>query len=178
MAFDKYKDGAWTEPETIVGKNESGAWEECESAKRVIDGAWAEVWSASKPIYYVRDGVLENGAKLSDEGSQGVGYIKIKSSGSTSERSTGLYFYTNEDVSGKTLYVEYSEVNWVSSSGYPTMVFNHSANYLTLKNDTANKCYSVVFPTSSYWKGNRGFIQLEGISYSTKYIYVTNIYIK
>ena len=46
MAFDKYKAGAWTEPETIVGKNISGAWEDCESAKRVISGAWAEIWSA------------------------------------------------------------------------------------------------------------------------------------
>lgn len=51
MAFDKYKDGAWMEPETIVGKHESGAWEDAEAVKRDIDGAWTEVWGNAKTLY-------------------------------------------------------------------------------------------------------------------------------
>lgn len=51
MAFDKNKDGAWMEPETIVGRNESEAWVECEAANKYVDGAWEEVWCAGiKPV--------------------------------------------------------------------------------------------------------------------------------
>lgn len=48
MAFDKYKDGAWQEPEDTVKRYADGAWTECEFAKRYISGAWEEIWSALK----------------------------------------------------------------------------------------------------------------------------------
>ena len=48
MAFDKYKDGAWQEPDDTVKRYADGAWQEAESAKRYISGAWTEVWEAIK----------------------------------------------------------------------------------------------------------------------------------
>lgn len=50
MAFDKYKNGAWQEPESGVRRYDTDktAWVDCESAKRYVDGAWKEVWSAMK----------------------------------------------------------------------------------------------------------------------------------
>lgn len=48
MAFDKYANGAWQEPEDTVRKYSNGAWEEAESAKRYISGAWEEIWSSLK----------------------------------------------------------------------------------------------------------------------------------
>ena len=48
MAFDKYKDGAWMEPEDAVRRYDTAkaTWVECDKAQRNKDGAWQEVWSA------------------------------------------------------------------------------------------------------------------------------------
>lgn len=48
MAFDKYANGAWQEPDDTVKRYTDGAWQECESAKRYISGAWEEIWSSLK----------------------------------------------------------------------------------------------------------------------------------
>lgn len=48
MAFDKYANGAWQEPDNTVQRYADGAWQECESAKRYISGAWEEIWSSLK----------------------------------------------------------------------------------------------------------------------------------
>lgn len=48
MAFDKYKNGAWQEPEDSVRRYEKGAWVDCDTAKRYKNGAWEEVWSNAK----------------------------------------------------------------------------------------------------------------------------------
>lgn len=58
--FDKYKDGAWQEPENTVQRYAAGAWTECEAAHRNINGAWEEVWSAID-VMYVYSCSLTNG---------------------------------------------------------------------------------------------------------------------
>lgn len=50
MAFDKYKDGAWMEPESAVKRYSNGAWTECKSAKTYKDGAWTDIWGNVKTL--------------------------------------------------------------------------------------------------------------------------------
>lgn len=60
MAFDKYKDGAWQEPESDVKRYADSAWQDCEFAKRYVDNAWEEVWSAFK-AYIISQSAWVNG---------------------------------------------------------------------------------------------------------------------
>lgn len=102
MAFDKYKDGAWQEPESGVKRYADGAWQDCESAKRYVDGAWQEVWTAA--TYFLKKGVLENGATLGTNGVQGSGSVY----GSTSNYNDSIdlvSFRFTSDMVGKKLYV-------------------------------------------------------------------------
>ena len=48
MAFDKYKNAAWQEPEEGVRRYDASAWTNCEAAKRYKNSAWEEVWSDIK----------------------------------------------------------------------------------------------------------------------------------
>ena len=68
MAFDKYKDGAWMEPEDSVRRDEDGAWEDCDSATRVIDGAWAEVWANIKYMIEKSNGITKGFLEINDNG--------------------------------------------------------------------------------------------------------------
>lgn len=58
--FDKYKNGAWQEPENTVQRYANGAWQEAEASYRNINGAWEEVWSAID-VMYVYSCSLTNG---------------------------------------------------------------------------------------------------------------------
>jgi hypothetical protein len=60
MAFDKYKNGAWQEPEDSAYRYSNGAWQEAEAAYRNINGAWQEVWY-SLPVMTVGECTLTNG---------------------------------------------------------------------------------------------------------------------
>lgn len=68
MAFDKYKDGAHMEPENTVGKHIDGAWEDCEAAKRVKDGAWAEVWANIKWLTKLSNNITAGMCTVSEGG--------------------------------------------------------------------------------------------------------------
>lgn len=52
MAFDKYKNNAWQEPETGLKRYQSGAWNLCDFAKRYKNSAWEEVWTNVKLMTY------------------------------------------------------------------------------------------------------------------------------
>ena len=94
MAFDKYKDGAWMEPEDSVRKNITGVWEDCDSVKRLIDGAWTEVWAN---IRYM----IEKSNTITK------GFLDINNDGNE------FAFYRMQDV----------EVGYGSQSGGGTIIF-------------------------------------------------------
>lgn len=50
MAFDKYKNGAWMEPESGVRKYEASAWVDCDFARRYKSNAWEDVWTNAKVL--------------------------------------------------------------------------------------------------------------------------------
>lgn len=109
MAFDKYKDGAWQEPEDAVKRYADGAWEECEFAKRYISGAWQEVWT--NETYFLKDGVLQNGATLGTYSYQGSGniYTAFYSTSEQLERMSALRFKLTSDMAGKKIYIKASD---------------------------------------------------------------------
>lgn len=80
--FQIKKDGAFQEPEAV--KRKEDAWVEAESAKRKIDGAWQEVWSASKMMRMLSrtltTGTFGCGVQQSSHnaGKQGVSYMSNK----------------------------------------------------------------------------------------------------
>lgn len=52
MAFDKYKNSAWMEPEDTVKRYEASAWTEADTAKRYKNSAWEEVWANTKLLEF------------------------------------------------------------------------------------------------------------------------------
>ena len=66
MAFDKCKDGAWQEPEEGARRYESGAWNNCEFAKRYKNSAWEEIWADLKFMSYISR-TTKTGALLSPQ---------------------------------------------------------------------------------------------------------------
>jgi hypothetical protein len=104
MAFNKYVSGAWQEAETAK-RYSNGAWVECETAKRYISGAWQDVWTNKE--YFLKDGVLMNGATLHYGGKQGNGYVYATSSEIYEEVSV-VKFQLTSDMIGKTLYIKAS----------------------------------------------------------------------
>ena len=70
MAFNKYVNGAWIEPESAVKRYTGGAWQECESAKRYVSGAWQEVWANQKPLSIVEFDDDYSTLSLSDDETQ------------------------------------------------------------------------------------------------------------
>lgn len=84
MTFNKYKDGAWMEPESGVKRYSDGAWTDCKSAKRYKDGAWTIVW---EDIKNMTEGMFDshhynNGNRLCDDGNN-FGILTVSSDGST-----------------------------------------------------------------------------------------------
>lgn len=69
MAFDKYKNGAWTEPEDSVRRYDkaSGTWVECDNAKRYKDGAWQDVWTGMKTMTVLSSSLTNGTFDISDD---------------------------------------------------------------------------------------------------------------
>lgn len=68
MSFDKYKDGAWMEPEDSVKRYSNGAWVDCESAKRYKDGAWTEIWANVKIMTQTSNTIANGILQILDDG--------------------------------------------------------------------------------------------------------------
>ena len=76
MAFDKYKNGAWMEPESSVKKYKDGAWTDCDSAKRYVNGAWSEVWANVKIMTEYKNSLNKGFLAISDHRKE-LTYMKI-----------------------------------------------------------------------------------------------------
>ena len=76
MAFDKYKNGAWMEPESSVKKYKDGAWTDCDSAKRYVNGAWTEVWT-NMDIMGEEINTLTTGFLVVNDHGKELTYMKI-----------------------------------------------------------------------------------------------------
>ncbi|MGN0506629.1 MAG: hypothetical protein ACI4FZ_08715 [Lachnospiraceae bacterium] len=137
MAFNKYANGAWEEPDGVK-RYTDGAWQDCESAKRYVDGAWEEVWSAG--YYFLKNGVLMNGASIRYEATQVDGAIKASTSDNY-EDADFIEFMLTSDMVGKTLYVRASSnVNYYDA--------NSSSHYSYLL---------LYFPQGEYGYGGQYF---------------------
>lgn len=79
--FQIKKDGAFQEPEAVKRKDESGAWVDCESAKRLVDGARQEVWSAKKVFDLLQNTISTGSAIFSAEWELGLSYMTNKNEG-------------------------------------------------------------------------------------------------
>lgn len=122
--FDKYYNGAWQEPDDTVRKNSNGAWEECEFARRVISGAWEDVWTNA--VRFLKNGVLLNGATLGANGVQGSGSVYGSTSSSNADLQLVQFQFTS-DMVGKKIYVRASDNvtlrNPSGGYGYLTLTF-------------------------------------------------------
>lgn len=129
MAFNKYKDGAWQEPESGVKRYADGAWTDCESAKRYKDGAWTEVWSGDTNIYYVKNGALANGAST----------------------TAGNFFsvYDSVSTSGSNLVVTCNITTWTypSKINLPKSLHNYSGQTLVLEGSFPSNSMITLY----YW---------------------------
>lgn len=104
MAFDKYKDGAWMEPEDSVRKNVDGAWGDCDAAKRVIDGAWSEVWANIKIMTELSNELAKGILQIIDDGKT-FNFWKIKDTA-----------YNYGDQTGGGTIVFYLDGEWTNPS--------------------------------------------------------------
>lgn len=115
MAFEKYKSGAWMEPETIVGKYVAGAWQACESAKRIISGAWAEVWANIKWLTKLSSSITVGTCYVAADGSS-IEFVKIMD-------YAGGYYGT---ISGAGTIVLYLDGSWTN----PTISFDYEGSFI------------------------------------------------
>ena len=118
MAFDKYKNGAWQEPEEAVRRYENGAWVDCENAKRYISGAWEEVWASFKKTYFVENGVVGNSATAFWKYASSYGFIYANPSGAGT--SSIMKIPLTEKMLGRTITVE---TTGLQNNGYLDEVY-------------------------------------------------------
>lgn len=102
MAFNKYANGAWEEPET-TSRHADGAWQECEFANRYVSGAWETVWEAIRYMSQ-QNNTLPSGSIVGYvTGANGRGWgIWYFESGNTGGGSVTYYLdgeFTNPSIS-------------------------------------------------------------------------------
>lgn len=131
MAFDKYKNGAWMEPESGVKRYESGAWVDCDTAKRYKNGAWEEVWASFKKTYFLEKGVAKNSATAHWNYASAYGFIYANASAAGAQ-GRPLSFPITDKMLGRTITVETTGLN---NNGYIDAI------YLTVYNES-NKLYT------------------------------------
>ena len=133
--FDKYSNGAWQEPEDTVRKNVNGAWEECEFARRVISGAWENVWEAIKYMSQ-QNNTLPSGAT--------VGYV----TGGSTDKGWGIWYFGGDTGSGSvTYYLDGSFVN-------PSISFDYDGFFVFFPNGNFN--YATVGKLELYTRTTSG----------------------
>lgn len=116
MAFDKYKDGAWMEPETGVERYADGAWVDCDSAKRYVDGAWSEVWANIKWLTLLSSNITTGMCTVSDDG-LAIDFWKYM------DYFENRYFGT---ISGGGTMVLYLDGEWTN----PTISFDYNGGFI------------------------------------------------
>ena len=137
MSFDKYKNGAWMEPETIVGKYVAGAWEACESAKRVISGAWAEVWANIKWLTKLSSNITTGLCVVSDDGLS-LQFMKLM------DYFEGYY----GTISGAGTMVLYLDGTWTN----PVISFDYFGSFIRISTtDSSGTWYSASAGTISLY---------------------------
>ena len=135
--FDKYKNGAWQEPENTVQRNASGAWTECEFARREISGAWENVWEA---IQYMSE------LNYSLPSGSIVGYI---SSTSADKEGWAIWYFESGDTDGGsvTYYIDGEFTN-------PSISFDYDGFFGYMNNGTQS--YSSVGSLDIYTRSTGG----------------------
>lgn len=99
------KNNARVDPEIVKRYDTSSkTWVDCEFAKRydTASKTWVEIWTAA--TYFLKNGVLMNGAYLHYDGKRGNGYIYATSPELYSDVNM-IWFQLTSDMVGKTLYV-------------------------------------------------------------------------
>lgn len=147
MAFDKYKNGAWQEPEDSVRRYESGAWVECDNAKRYKNGAWEEIWASFKRMYLVENGIEANGFDLYSgwkyDGDY-VGVVKSQNSSTPQSLQVNNARGFGMAVTGRDLCVEVGDT--ISNITLSYYKIGASSTTSVTGTKTGNLC-KVVIPT-------------------------------
>lgn len=77
--FNIKKDGAYQEPEAVK-KKPGTAWEEAEFARRIIDGAWQDVWTNALKFALIAN-TLSSGSGSSGDFENGMKWISGENDG-------------------------------------------------------------------------------------------------
>lgn len=89
--FNIKKDGAYQEPEAVK-KKPGTAWEEAEFARRIIDGAWQDVWVNELVLDMIAKTITTGEGGFSSEWENGATFITVKNDGGYATFATdGVY---------------------------------------------------------------------------------------
>ena len=187
MAFNKYKNGAWQEPEDSVRRYENGAWTDCDSAKRYTNGAWTEVWSNG--IYYIKKGVLQSGVSttagwfvstydtITTSGNNLV--VTINSTNTSQNPSKIILPSSLLNYGGKTLVIEGN----IPSSAlvnfkywYGASSTSGSLSTMRITTYESKTSVSITIPSVPYVSDNKPYITITANSTGAQ-IKFSNIYI-
>jgi hypothetical protein len=134
MAFDKYKNGAWMEPESGVKKYVNGAWTDCETAKKYADGAWTDVWNNKLIMTQYLAGIYETNPptkgilQISDDGFT-FNFIKIMGTD-----MDGSYYGTMSGGGYLGFYV-YRDNTGLKTWENPTVSFDWEGGFISKASD-------------------------------------------
>ena len=120
MAIKDLVSGAWQEASTLKVPV-SGAYQEADHANALVSGAWQEVWSNG--YYFLKNGVLMNGAKTYSTATQGTNSISLYAEDSNQELLM-VRFYLSSDMAGKRLYVR-TNMKTRSETSYGYLYFQY-----------------------------------------------------
>lgn len=148
MAFDKYKDGAWQEPEEHVSRYDesNGYWVECESAKRYKNDAWTEIWANFKWFSLLSNTIDTGACYLNNEGTL-IDLYKIM--GYQNDKMYGT-------ISGDGKMILYLDGEWTN----PTISFNYYGGFMyKLNPNDGNGWYLVSAGTVSLYSRTKDGVE-------------------
>lgn len=178
MAFNKYSNGAWSEPSTVK-RYTNGAWADCESAKRYVSSAWQEAWSSA--FYFLKAGVLMNGAALGEGGYQGSGSVYGMKRYWTYDTGV-IKFYPSRDMIGKKLYIKVdSQITGIWSGVYLTLKYYDTANSFGSAHADSLSSGLAVFTVPDFYE-NENYVCIQvnasgGLDETAKYHFY-DVYVK
>ena len=177
MSIKSLVSSAWQEITTLKTLV-SSAWQEADHANALVNNAWQEVWSAG--FYFVKAGVLKNGAQLGSSDATLVdGAIKIFS---TNEDDNGITvvavkFTITDDMVGKRLYVKMNYQSYLHGVELKRNKSSSLTTYSALTRDSSVSSssgmmqYYFDIPEGYYDASKQNHIQLLTYGFTTHYIY-------
>lgn len=174
MAFDKYKDGAWQEPETTVSRYDktNGYWTDCEAAKRIVDGAWSEIWANIKYMIQLSNSVTKGILTIDDKGLEfdyfrHMGYYSNKWYGSQSGGGA-IVFYLDGEWTDPTISFDWSGgfINRNTDTSTWTRISAGQIKIYSRAIGSTEQVYTTAVQTVGSMISNASFVEEEDGSYT------------